>query len=175
MGTKMNIILEGCDCVGKSSIASNIVKLDPNYTVMKRNAVKSYTEGKSQYSADIELLNSKTNLIFDRFMYSEAVYAPIFRNYFPEYLREFEHKLSSNNLLVLVYARPEIVKKRFDGKFIKEEQIELIMSSFFRLFDQSQIPYKTIIDTSFESSESLAFKLLESIKKEELKGGQKND
>lgn len=125
-----NILLEGCDSTGKSSIAAEILKIRPGFKYVHEGPPKNKDEARKHYESTVEQLNSSTGWLYDRAILGEAVYAPIFRGYYPEYMRDLEAKLGPETHLVLVYAKPETVLARFDGKFIKPEQIPVIIAAY---------------------------------------------
>jgi hypothetical protein len=144
----VNLIFGGCDCVGKSSIIKELIKLEPKYEVIKRNAPKDKERARLQYHLDVDYLNSHDNKILDRSMFCECIYSPLLRGYYPEYMRELEKKVNDNNFLILVTARLDIVQKRFDGVFIKAEQIPTILENYQKEFMVANYNNKMLIDTS---------------------------
>lgn len=165
----VNILIEGCDCVGKTSLLNEFLDYQDQYRSSKDVFTTKHFEApdkklsqeqqkevmKKLYETEIKHLNSTDNNIYDRFMLGEAVYAPIFRNYYPEYIRSFEKQLSDNNVLVLLTASPVVVKQRFDGKFIKEEQIEKILKDYEIEFLASSMKRKIKIDTTNTSKQDV--------------------
>lgn len=144
----VNLILDGCDCVGKSSIAEELLLTGRFEFIIKRRNPKNMREGRKEYINDVNILNTRDRLIFDRGMLGECVYAPIKRGYYPEYMRELESKLSDNTHLFLIYADLEIVKKRFDHEFIREDQLEKVIDMYFNEFEACNYKKKYGISTT---------------------------
>jgi thymidylate kinase len=144
----MNIILEGCDCVGKTSIATALMKLDPRLQLTKCNAPKDMQSGREEYERIVERLNSEDFLLFDRALLGECVYAPLFRGYYPEYMRELETRVSDNTCIFLITAEPIVAQHRFDGEFISVNQIPEIIDEFRSELHSSNYQNKYVIDTT---------------------------
>jgi thymidylate kinase len=160
----MNIILEGCDGVGKTSIVNELKLLLPNHELIKCSAPKDYKSAKKEYKLLVKQLNNKINFILDRGLLGECVYAPIMRNYYPDYMRKLETKLNDNTFLFLITASHDIILKRFDGKFITKEQIPLIDLMFKNEFNKCNYKHKFILDSSILSAKELAEKIISIIK-----------
>lgn len=152
------IIVEGCDCSGKSSLIYNLSKFidfeykhfsSPPSTLSK---IDQHNYCKNQYYNELKKDYNKL-VVFDRFYFGEQIYAPIYRNYYPDYINDFENKLNNHNvLLVLVEAKPEIIMKRFDNIFIQKNDIPKIVNTYKYIFEKSIIKNKMIIDTSYKNS-----------------------
>jgi len=150
----LNIILEGCDCVGKSSIYDEIMKngvfgkrmIGIKFT--NRMPPKSYKDGKELNEEILDISNSFDGILFDRHILSEKVYAPILRNYIPDYIDNLEKKLNPNNYLFLITAKANTIKRRFDGKEITFDMIPKIVNGYIHHFDKCYYPNKFIIDTT---------------------------
>jgi thymidylate kinase len=146
-----NIILDGCDSVGKTTLFEYILRqgiLNQRLTGQHYSAPKNMEHGRQQYIAGIKILNRIRGLIFDRFMLGERVYAPIMRGYAPVYMNELESKLKSHNFLfLLICSDLDVLKKRFDGEFIKESQLITVQNKYIEEFAKSEYENKFIIDT----------------------------
>lgn len=165
-----SFLIEGCDCVGKTTLVKQFLKHDENkrkkLKVIKCSAPPSNLCReeqrlfcKNQYEKIVRLMNSRGNLVLDRFHLGEAVYAPIFRGYYPDYVRELEKKMEDVKLIVLT-ANPALVVKRFDGKFITKRQIPAILKNFEAQFYLSDIKNKVLIDISSLSPEEVYLKAI---------------
>jgi hypothetical protein len=60
-------------------------------------------------------------------------------------MRELEKTLNENTVLIVLTASPELIKSRYDGKFIKEDQIPLILRRFEEEFEKSNIKRKLLV------------------------------
>jgi len=153
----MNIILEGCDKTGKTTLAKmccQYFKLEYKHFAappkdLSKDAQIAYQ--KAEYAIETLMLPYQ-NACYDRFLIGEAVYSPIYRGYCPDYIHVFEKAFPpEDTFLFLIYADPKIVADRFDGKFIKKEHIPKILKSFQEQFRKSKIKNKFAIDTTIES------------------------
>lgn len=143
-----NVILEGCDCTGKTSIAVGLQELF-GMRIVKCSAPRTAAAARDEYFVKLVEISRKPGAVVDRFFMSEAVYAPMFRGYYPPYVRDMETKcMTKYNFMVLVTAAPETVAERFDGEFIKKEQIPLILKSFFWQYSSCRMPNKMTVDTT---------------------------
>lgn len=152
----MNLLIEGCDCVGKTSTIRELQKLNPQYNVVKCNAPKNKQGAMAEYVSIVNDLQTTTHTILDRGMLSECVYAPIFRGYYPEYMRTLELDVPKNTALILLTCHPEEIKRRFDGEFITENQIPNIQKRFVDEFIKSYYPRKLLLDTTRENPQQIA-------------------
>ena len=156
----MNLIIEGCDCVGKTSIIKEFIKLNPEYKMIHCSNPKTMEDGRIQYIGIVNRLQHEDNLIYDRALLGECVYGPMFRGYYPEYMRDLEKEIPLNTNLILVTCHPDEIKKRFDGEFIIESDIPKIQDNFFKEWVRSNYHNKYIMDTTNERPESLARRVL---------------
>ena len=165
-----NIILEGCDCVGKSSIFDKIMHRGLlgekmiGFQCKNRMPPKSYEDGKQLNEEILHLSNKFDGIVFDRHILSEKVYAPILRNYYPDYISKLEKQLKPHNYLFLITADLEVVRNRFDGKEITLELIPRILKDYKRNFHNCYYPNKIIIDTTNITSFQALEKIEETIK-----------
>ena len=149
-----NIILEGCDCVGKTSIFDEIMhrgllgKKMIGIQCKNRMPPKSYEDGKKLNEELLHLSNKLDGIVFDRHILSEKVYAPILRNYFPNYINELEKQLKEHNFLFLITADIDVIRERFDGKEITSELIPNVVNMYKYHFHKCYYPHKFIINTT---------------------------
>lgn len=154
-----NIILEGCDCVGKTTIANTLMQMR-DFQKIKVSAPKDFEDGRQQYEALVACMNSERSLIFDRSMFGERVYGPIYRGYYPHYLDRLEPSIEPHNFLFLVKADAPEVIERFDGKFIKASDIGRILSSFEWEFGRCGWRSRFIVDTTKDTQLETAHKII---------------
>jgi len=62
-------------------------------------------------------------------------------------MRQLERTIE-NTIIILLTASKEKIEERFDGKFIKINQIEDIQNAYIREFSNSNYEHKFSIDTS---------------------------
>jgi thymidylate kinase len=162
---KFNIILEGCDKVGKSSIYQIILARGLCTIGTHFGVPESKEKAKQTYYDTLKFLNSNDGIVFDRWALGEKIYGPILRKYEPDYMDDLESKIADHNILVLVKAHPNIVRERFDGKGIKIYQIEAVLENFWKEFLKAKYPNKFIIDTSNITADKAVDRLERILKK----------
>lgn len=173
------VIIEGCDCVGKTSTIKELTELckqhkmptktkhfsNPPYYLTKD---QQHNFAKEEYYKEIETANNwpGVTFIYDRYFFGEQIYAPKYRGYHPTYVADLEKKLSETGaLLVHLTAPVDVVRSRFDGQFIDESHISGIVSEYKRLFNSSTIQQKIEIDTSLYDPKRVAEVIYETIKR----------
>lgn len=163
----MIVIFEGCDCTGKTSLINEFKKYVPEPLVIKHFSAppKNMSQRDQhdycmiEYYTEIALQQNfpNINFLYDRFYFGEQIYAPRFRGYHPQYISNLEKRLNDlNAYLVLVTASADVVMKRFDGNFIKKNDIPDLLFEFAELFDYSNIKNKLLVNTTRYSSKELA-------------------
>lgn len=177
----MNIIFEGIDRSGKSSVISEFLKYQDlycsraMYTTIHFSAPPDTLKGKKlsnnekmyyikrSYYSFAKFLSNSDNVLCDRFHLGEAIYAPIYRNYYPTYIRDLECTLNDNNnsLLVLLYCSKDTIIKRFDNKGIDISDISKILKMYKQEYNKSVIKHKL----SFNSDKMSSFDIFTKIMK----------
>lgn len=151
-----NLILEGCDCTGKTSLVTALADRLPGCKTAHMKAPKTKEGAKQEYEHWVGELNKNTGWVLDRGLLGECVYAPLMRGYYPDYMRGLEKELRSRTVLVLVVAEPAVVTKRFDGEFISSAQIPYVLHRFWCEFVDSNYLVKIVADTTYMSADELA-------------------
>jgi len=168
----MILLFEGCDCVGKTSIINELKKYLQKNSVYKHfsNPPTCKNEmifNRIQYLNEIHLMNMykyEVNFIYDRFYFGELVYAPIYRGYTIDYQDFIEGQLNDlNAILVYVYCNEDIIHKRFDNKFIGQDDIKFILNKYSIELAKSKMNNIIYINTSNKTSEQCAKELLKEI------------
>ena len=161
-----NIILEGCDATGKTTIYEMLLKAGYCQLGMHYDPPKSMMDGKRQYQSGVRILNRTKGIIFDRFMLGECVYAPMIRGYKPNYMRKLEKELADHNILVMLTADLDTIKQRFDGEFLTEGQLEECLNKYDEEFEACNWTNKIRIDTTDNRPHEVVDIILKFIKKE---------
>jgi len=156
------IIIEGCDGTGKTTIANQLARIyHPRFRIIHvgppkgKNNVTKYHDAINHYNS----LTNEKNVIFDRFMIGECIYGPLKRGYYPYWIRKLEEKIRFNTILIILNASEELVKKRYDGDFITEDEIFFVLNGYRNEFTLSTIEHKMLIDV--EKPGSIEFMFLE--------------
>lgn len=143
-----NIILEGPDGAGKTTLYDLIIKEKLCLAGTHTGPPKGKREFKKQSKKDIKFLNKTSYWIFDRFLLGECVYAPLVRGYYPKYMRRYEKKIEDHNVLVVLVADYQTLLKRFDGEFLTKSQLKDCLSMYVEEFKRCNYPKKMIINTA---------------------------
>src|SRR5262249_30487958 len=108
-----------------------------------------------QVAYHVRLVRKYEHILLGGFHIEEAVYGPRF--YYPGRrageLREFEAEMPEDTLLVLLAAKPEVIRRRMreaphDYAIVPEADIEAVQTQFEEEFRASWIRHKFRIDTS---------------------------
>lgn len=121
----MIVILEGADGVGKSTVAKMLNEQLPFSYLLKLTGAPKHVQTqdwvKRTYDSIIPFLiacGNKSHIIVDRAWPSEAVYAPLFKEYKPDYIDNLVdaiHSLAPTHY-VFMYASPETLAFRMQVK-----------------------------------------------------------
>ncbi|PSA89289.1 hypothetical protein C6370_20175 [Bacillus atrophaeus] len=129
------IILEGADCCYKSSIATKLNK-ELGYPIIKGSSFELATSGNEKLFEHFNKIADEDNIIIDRYVYSNLVYAEKFNDYSiitEEQQRAIEEKIRHKAKVVYLHADPKIIKQRLierGDEYIKGEDIETILNLY---------------------------------------------
>ena len=147
----MNIIIAGVNGAGKSSLCKKLKNKFPEFITTHFSNPKDMEDGKRQYFDFVAQMTNTNSYLFDRFHEGEWVYAPIFRNYTPDYLLDFENTLYQLDYVpffVYVYAKIKDIairlKRRGNEDFVKPEHYEVERLNFDNFLTYQHLPYCTI-------------------------------
>lgn len=170
----MIIIIEGPDLCYKTTVASKLTEVLPNAYLLKSNRPNFQLSDKqiddwSKERLDMfyqvydcffnEKLDIYIKLVFDRLIWSHAVYSKLTNRYFDEkWLFEFDKKVARWNdvYLIVLYADNEELERRFrerGDKFFGIEQIKIANRLYFEYVNSSAIPHIFINTTNKTSDE----------------------
>ena len=150
----MIIIISGCDRVGKTTFCNQLRKQLPNYKYIHFTAPKTEQEGYNKYLNFINQLDNTESYIIDRFYESEAVYAPIYRNYTITYRHQFDKLLRDKYKILFLYMKSDldIIKQRINDigdDFINVDDVEKIYYNYENYMQSIQLPYLILNNNSF--------------------------
>ncbi|MNM94375.1 SPBc2 prophage-derived uncharacterized protein YorR [compost metagenome] len=160
-GSSYMIILgvTGCDGVGKTTLVSNLEK-KTGFESKHFDKPKDMKDGKEQYFGFLnELDDSKEGIILDRFHEGEWVYAPLYRGYEADYMRELEREITKKHNFLHVYVKAEletiIERTRIRGEdFVKEEHFQVVLNYFDEYMNKQALPYIEIDTTHGKGKEN---------------------
>ncbi|MBE1868653.1 deoxynucleoside kinase [Bacillus subtilis] len=129
------IILEGPDCCFKSTVAAKLSK-ELKYPIIKGSSFELATSGNEKLFEHFNKLADEDNVIIDRFVYSNLVYAKKFKDYSiltEQQLRIIEDKIKAKAKVVYLHADPSIIKERLSvrgDEYIVGKDIDSILELY---------------------------------------------
>lgn len=160
--------LTGADGTGKTTLVSELSK-QLEYTSRHFDKPADMEDGKNQYFSFIKELNEDENIITDRLHEGEWVYAPLYRNYKADYLREFEQEVINKHGFLQVYVKAELqtiidrTRKRGED-FVKEEHFQTVLDLFDDFMNEQAMPFIEI-DTTNSETENDVKRVIEAFNK----------
>ncbi|UOX38223.1 deoxynucleoside kinase [Bacillus phage BUCT083] len=129
------IILEGPDCCFKSTVAAKLSK-ELKYPIIKGSSFELATSGNEKLFEHFNKLADEDNVIIDRFVYSNLVYAKEFKDYSiltEQQLRIIEDKIKLKAKVVYLHADPSVIKERLSirgDEYIEGKDIDSILELY---------------------------------------------
>jgi thymidylate kinase len=170
----MIIIIEGTDCVGKSTQTNLIIKNLKDRVFQKLHysslPFKDNTELHITYSMRlyddmfklmVALRDNDINAIFDRSHLGETVYSPLYRQYSGDYVfeieKEYVENLKKDLYLITLINEPSTIFRRDDGlSFYKnEEGVRAEVDGFIRAHRKSKIKNKLLLNVGTMSADEV--------------------
>jgi thymidylate kinase len=128
------IILEGCDCTGKTTFAS-MLSHKTGFEVVKGSSFEISELGKDGMFEHMMGLLDRKDIIIDRFLYSNLVYGKLFN--YPmmdeSQFDELVEKMDKNAMVVYLHAPEGTILYRMARRgddMIKSENIPSILSEY---------------------------------------------
>lgn len=155
------VILEGSDCVGKTTFAETLAKVT-GYEIVKGSSFEiSELGGDGMYEYMAELL-SRDNIIIDRFYLSNLIYAKLYD--YPTMTEEQFDNISfvadQVALTVLVTSPIPSIKYRMENRgddMIKVEEVDAIVGAYYKeIFDDFRPSQFLSFDTTLTSTVEMA-------------------
>ncbi|MDF4194874.1 MULTISPECIES: AAA family ATPase [Bacillus amyloliquefaciens group] len=129
------IILEGTDCCYKSTVADKLSK-ELGYPVIKGSSFELAKSGNEKLFEHFNKLADEDNVIIDRYIYSNLVYAREFKDYSiltEEQQRAIEEKIRCKAKVIYLHADPKVVKRRLSERgdeYINDRDIEPVLELY---------------------------------------------
>jgi len=190
----MRVIIAGCEYVGKTTLIQDLQKwggeigirfhLDDHFSLpdtmhLSEEDQKSmlalspllkerFQRFQAQYH--IYVMHNNEHVLFAGYHIEEAVYGPLYYYGRPaNSIRSLEPQMSDDAILVLLTARPEVIRQRMAEHphpytIIKEQDIPMLLERFQEEFGQSLLRKKIRIDTSDHTSEEVLQEFLTAVK-----------
>lgn len=130
----MNIVLEGCDCVGKTTFAQ-MLSQKTGYEIVKGSSFQIAELGQDGMFEHMMGLLDRDNIIIDRFFYSNLVYGKLY-NYPMMNIMQYAKlttKLNKKALVIYLQASPFVIKERMATRgddMIKAQDIDKILDTY---------------------------------------------
>ncbi|MCY8466961.1 AAA family ATPase [Bacillus atrophaeus] len=134
------IILEGTDCCYKSTVADKLSK-ELGYPVIKGSSFELATSGNEKLFDHFNKLADEDNVIIDRYIYSNLVYARKFKDYSiltEEQQRAIEKKIRDKAKVIYLHADPKVIKQRLrerGDEYINDRDIEPVLELYNQVID----------------------------------------
>lgn len=151
MDTKPNlIIVTGIDCTGKSTLARYISK-ELSIPLHKMMSIESHSQGEMLNYNLLKGVNY--DVVMDGFYMDEVVYAPTYRGYKAQYIKDLEERLLErfNIVLVYTYASVETIMNRqglLHRPSLELKYLSTLKKYFGDFLDSTLVNKKVIVNTS---------------------------
>ena len=153
------IILEGTDCCYKSTVADKLRK-ELGYPVIKGSSFELAKSGNEKLFEHFNKLADEDNVIIDRYIYSNLVYAKKFKDYSiltEEQQRTIEEKIRDKAKVIYLHADPKVIKQRLlerGDEYIKDRDIEPVLKLYRKVMSDAGL-HKYSWDTEQWSSDDI--------------------
>ena len=149
----MILVLEGCDCVGKTTFAEMLAE-KTGYEIVKGSSFEIAELGQDGMFEHMMNLLDRDNIIIDRFFYSNLVYGKLY-NYPMMRTDQYDmlvDKLDRKGLTLYLHAPESVIRYRMANRgddMIKADDIENILNEYIDVFYGDFRPKaKLVFDTS---------------------------
>jgi thymidylate kinase len=166
----MIIVLEGVDCCYKSTVA-NKLKEKLNFEVIQGSSFAQARCSRGElFSKFLKMVIGKTDLIIDRYIYSNICYAPLYKDF--AMINESQKKLIESLMTIeqvkvfYLYADADTIKKRIKvrgDEYVKSDQIEQILNQYNSVWDSTEYQINKI-NTANQTSNEIVEDILNKIK-----------
>jgi thymidylate kinase len=157
----MLIILEGNECNFKSTVAEKLSNLI-GFNVVKGSSFEMSKTTNEELFNKFNQLSNLNRTIIDRFIYSNLVYASLYKDYSiltKEQVKEIECKLlQKNSLVVYLFAEAEVIKKRLlerGDNYVKVDEVKAINEKYEEVLKGARLPVLHM-NTEFVTSNMIA-------------------
>ncbi|PCK18311.1 hypothetical protein CEY02_19110 [Bacillus pumilus] len=154
----MLIVLEGCDCCYKSTVAKKLSK-ELDYKILRGSSFELATGSQDSLYEYCLNLTDHENLIIDRYIYSNLVYATKFPSYTKlgdEQVNNIENKILSKAKLIYLYARPNVIKERLlsrGDQQVNTKDVEPIVKLYNDVIPKSKLHTYSFDTEKYDSDE----------------------
>lgn len=163
------IVLCGNECNYKSTIAEKLhSKL--GYEVVKGSSFEYATNGNDVLNKRMISFAEMDNVILDRFIYSNLVYASLKKDYSiltPEQVKNIEDMIREKAIIIYLHAPSEVLVKRLEERgdeYIKSDELKGINEVYEQVMSNVENMYLFDYDTSKMDSEKIANQIVSLVK-----------
>jgi len=171
----MYLILEGSDAVGKTTLIEYLQE-KLGWKVLRGSSFElsqcTHQELLQKFTQMI-FDNKKEDIIFDRFIYSNAVYASLYNDYAILSSSErfsLEQCYPKGSTIIYLYADYDTIKERLESRgddYVKSNKIKPILKKYNEVLLQTSDAVKLIsFDTGTMSTEEIGDYIINNIVKE---------
>lgn len=159
------IVLEGCDCAGKSTFAKMLSEKN-GYEIVKGSSFEISELGADGMFEHMMSLLDRENIIIDRFFWSNLVYGKLF-NYpmmSKQQYNKLKEKMERKALLIYIEAPVPLLKQRMKQRgddMIKVDNIEDILAEYLRVRYIDYIPKSIMLLNHLDDFEQVTTLLAE--------------
>lgn len=155
----MRLMVIGSDCAGKTDFIEEINK-ELNYIVLKGSSFEdSQCNNQELFDKFQERAFDDRNIIFDRHMYCNYVYATIYKDYSvltAEQRRYIEDLMRHDTLVVYIYANTETLIERHSKRgddYVSNGKFDTIKDHYLEVLQTCTLPMLTIDSTNQTTQE----------------------
>jgi thymidylate kinase len=152
----MFIIIDGCDATYKTTLANKLAK-KLNFPVIKGSSFELSKCNNKQLFDHFLKLAELDNVVIDRFIYSNLVYASLYSGYAilnQNQFDEIENLIKNKVLLIYLTSDAETIKNRLKSRgdnYVNEDMIEKILNKYAEVMSKSSLIIHTYDTKSWDS------------------------
>lgn len=164
----MFIILEGVDCTGKSTLAlalSEMLDMD----IVKGSSFEQADCTQDELFAKFMELTKLDNVILDRFIYSNAVYAAEYEDFSilsDGQRREIEDEIRHKAIIIYLYADKHDLLDRFNSRgddYVSVDRFDSLLDRYSDVMSEIDGLHTIYLNSSFLTTEIMVAYILDNI------------
>ena len=113
-----NIIIEGADCTGKTTII-NALKSESSYHTYTASKTTNFLDALQASITQLQYINKTNKILFERSFISELIYGIRFRNYTPRdelFFFDLLDKIEKDTLVIILTAPQKVLIDRYQKR-----------------------------------------------------------
>lgn len=168
----MILKIEGCDGCYKTTVA-NLLKERLGFPIVRGSSFELAQCSNEELYQHFRELSKSENIIMDRGIYSNLVYASLYEDYAiltEEQRLKLEEMYKPKTIVIYLYAPSNVIKDRINVRgddYVKNEMIDKIVNRYEEVLEETIVNNRVPIlmyDTSELSSEGIAERIEHAIK-----------